>query len=70
MNNYAEWAFKTLIVAISAFTASQFTEMKDSVVELNKQMAIVVTKIAYQNEQIKENKIEIKEIKGMIKHGY
>ena len=58
-----EWAFKTLIIGIATFALTEFKEMKASVVELNKNVAVLAAESSHQKEAIKENRREIKEIK-------
>lgn len=41
-NSYIDWAFKTLLIGISTMALTQFEQMKDSVVELNVKMAVLI----------------------------
>lgn len=61
-----EWAFKAIIIGIATYCASQFTELKNSVIDLNTKIAVLVTQSGHQAEQIKENKKNIEKIKEKI----
>tara|TARA_Y100000296_G_C5180060_1_gene263659 strand:+ start:1444 stop:1662 length:219 start_codon:yes stop_codon:yes gene_type:complete len=65
---FIDWAFKALAVGLATYFLTQFTEMKNSVLSLNTKMAVLITEAKYQKDQIKENKLEIREIKDRL-HG-
>ena len=61
-----DWIFKSLFIGIATYGVAQFGELKDSVINLNTKIAVLITTSKHQSDQIKENKVEIKEIKETI----
>lgn len=61
-----DWLFKGIIVVLGGLFLNDFTEMKDSVIRLNTQFAVLVRDVKNQKELVTQNRTEIIKLKDEI----
>lgn len=62
--DYIDWAFKSLVIGIASLALSQFVEMKNSVVELNVKMAVLIERDSEKTKDIEDLQHRVKAIEA------